>query len=889
LCKEYEPSLLGQKNNKMMEEHICIKKMKMKNEELGSQFKLDSSAIANQFDKLAEAHASTEATATVTDSCCGAAGDVEKTFLRLFDCQDTVYVPTRLCTEKEFDSILDNPYVAKINDDVFELTRRMQAGEITSEQYEEEKKILKLKLPAFVFVGHSTTGKRNNEDTLPSGLAMLDLDHMVHGTPEELYEDKIKWHEKELGIAFVHTSPSGLGLHVGFLQKVGEKTEAAHERIFNMLNLQGDTRLPEGGYDKGVHDASRASFAVPRKHFLYLDRNLLFHRTDDPQLFAAAQAAAATKHSSASKATASSAAAQSKTNGDTTKEAAHIQDDMTQEQAVEIFDRVCTEIADIDIKALDTQNHRHNNLKAVLGTGIAMVVSQELMQKVVEQRMPSYASEAECQTLIGDYYTKYLDPNHPLSKQLGKIRKQVLGLTSKATADDDASDEADTWETRQLQLSDKITKLLPRGLSDTLFGVPRDMKMPVLCAILPAAAAYADGVRVEYVDGTIHYLGLMSAIVGPFASGKGICADRIKPWMKKMNEASKHASMVEEEYKVKKAAADKSKQKPPKDPHAFMPRVPFAISVAELLHRAKNAQGHTLFSFSEELFTVLRTNKRGEWANKIEAYVKSFDRGEWGQQYHSPDSVSGIVNLQYNWVATGTYKTMYKFFDADALEGGLTSRVYFAEMPDTSFQYITKRPQLTATNIAHIDEAVEKLCAANGTVKLPRVCKVIEKWVNNMADKAAAAGGDHAADTFRRRSALIAFRCATVVYLLTGKESKKVVEFAELMVEYVFGGQMHLFAKAFDDTSVKASQEQQRYTVNADIFDKLNKQFTRDDLAKLKPGATVGNLKKLLSEWKRKKEWIVKIGDNTWEKTADYATMLSRGQQPQGYVRDGLR
>ena len=866
---------------------ISKRTLPMENKKNGSQFEELSSTITNKIDKAVKALLNTEATATVTDSCCGAAGDVEKTFPRLFDCQDNQKFALRLCTEKDFDSMLDDQRVASITEEISKAFQRMKLGEITPEQYAKIKRGLKDQLPTFVFGGHSQTGARTNADILPSGLATLDIDD-IDGNPKEIYEDKIKEHEKELGIAVVHLTPSTKGIHVIYQLIAGETREEANERIFTSLRLDGDERLPEG-YDKGVKDLSRCSYAVPRGYFFYADRDLLFHRTDDPQLFAAAQAAAATKHSTASKATASSAAAQSKTNGDTTKEAAHIQDYMTQEQAVEIFDRVCTEIADIDIKALDVQNHRHNNLKAVLGTGIAMVVSQELMLKVVEQRMPSYASEAECQTLIGDYYTKYLDPNHPLSKQLGKIRKQVLGLTSKATADDDASDEADTWETRQLQLSDKITKLLPRGLSDTLFGVPRDMKMPVLCAILPAAAAYADGVRVEYVDGTIHYLGLMSAIVGPFASGKGICADRIKPWMKKMNEASKHASMVEEEYKEKKAAADKSKQKAPKDPHAFMPRVPFAISVAELLHRAKNAQGHTLFSFSEELFTVLRTNKRGEWANKIEAYVKSFDRGEWGQQYHSPDSVSGIVNLQYNWVATGTYKTMYKFFDADALEGGLTSRVYFAEMPDTSFQYITKRPQLTATNIAHIDEAVEKLCAANGTVKLPRVCKVIEKWVNNMADKAAAAGGDHAADTFRRRSALIAFRCATVVYLLTGKESKKVVEFAELMVEYVFGGQMHLFAKAFDDTSVKASQEQQRYTVNADIFDKLNKQFTRDDLAKLKPGATVGNLKKLLSEWKRKKEWIVKIGDNTWEKTADYATMLSRGQQPQGYVRDGLR
>jgi hypothetical protein len=714
---------------------------------------------------------------------------------------------------------------------------------------------------------------------LTSGLATLDIDD-IDGNPKEIYEDKIKEHEKELGIAVVHLTPSTKGIHVIYQLIAGESREEANERIFSSLHLDGDERLSEG-YDKGVKDLSRCSYAVPRGYFFYADRDLLFHRTDDPQLFAAAQAAAATKHSTASKATASSAAAQSKTNGDTTKEAAHIQDYMTQEQAVEIFDRVCTEIADIDTKALDVQNHRHNNLKAVLGTGIAMVVSQELMQKVVEQRMPSYASEAECQTLIGDYYTKYLDPNHPLSKQLGKIRKQVLGLTSKATADDDASDEADTWETRQLQLSDKITKLLPPGLSDTLVGVQRDMKMPVLAAVLPIAAAHASHVRVEYLDGATHCLGLMSAIIAPSGSGKGLCARRVQPWMKKWDEESKQVFKVEDECN-EKSRTRKSNEKAPKDPHLVMHKVPFNISPTRLLYRMKIAeeQDLTLCSFCEELAAVISSNSRGEWSNKRTAYLAAFDAAEWSQDFQSAESVSGSVNMRYNWSVTGTPDAMNRFFKGDAIGGGFTSRVFTATMPDTSFQPLIKCPQLSATNIAHIDEAVEKLCAAKGTLKLNRISKAIEKWLENKRLEAMA-NGDHAAAYFRKRDAVIAFRCATVVYLLTGKESKKVVEFAELMAEYVFGEHMHLFAKAYDDTTVKASQKQQRYTTNGIIFDKLDKQFTFVDVANLKRDAKEGCLRQMISTWNIA-EWIKKIGDDMWEKTADYATLLSRGQQAGG-------
>lgn len=876
----------GYKSNKMMEENISIKKKMMNNKPTGSQFKLDSSAFSNEIAKAAEALLNTEATAT--DSCCGAAGDVEKTFPRLFDCQNNLTANARLCTEKEFDAMLDNQQVANITKNIYNFYLQLQRGEITQKKYDDIKDVLKKDLSAFSFGSHSMTGRCKKTDSLLSGLATLDIDHMGC-EPRELYEDKIKGYEKELGIAIVHQSAGCQGLHLAYEMKASETREEANDRIFISLGLDKDPRVPEG-WDPVVKDPTRRSFVVPRNYFFYVDRDLLFHRTDDPQLFAAAQAAAATKHSTASKASASSvASAQPKSCGDASKASSHIQDDMTQEQALVIFDRVCTEIADIDIKALDVQNHRHNNLMTVLSTGITKVVPMELMLKVVEQRMPSYATETECKSLIKDFYGQYLTPNLPITKQLRAIRNQVLGLTSKATADDDVSDEADTWENRQLQLSDRITKLLPPGLSDTLFGVPRDMKMPVLVAVLPIAAAHASHVRVEYLDGATHCLGLMSAIIAPSGSGKGLCARRVQPWMKKWDEESKQAFKAEDECN-EKSRTRKSNEKAPKDPHLVMHKVPFNISPTRLLYRMKIAeeQDLTLCSFCEELAAVISSNNRGEWSNKRTAYLAAFDAAEWSQDFQSAESVSGSVNMRYNWSVTGTPDAMNRFFKGDAIGGGFTSRVFTATMPDTSFQPLIKCPQLSATNIAHIDEAVEKLCAAKGTLKLNRISKAIEAWLENKRLEAMA-NGDHAAAYFRKRDAVIAFRCATVVYLLTGKEreSKKVVEFAELMAEYVFGEHMHLFAKAYDDTTVKASQEQQRYTVNGIIFDKLDTRFTRDDLAKLKRDATVGNLKKMIFDWK-KAGWIKKIAKNTWEKTADYATLLSRSQQPQGYVRDGL-
>ena len=60
--------------------------------------------------------------------------------------------------------------------------------------------------------------------------------------------------------------------------------------------------------------------------------------------------------------------------------------------------------------------------------------------------------------------------------------------------------------------------------------------MAVLCAVLPLAASYADGVEVEYCDGKRMRLGLMSVIVGPQASGKSACKEAVDVWLRQMDE-----------------------------------------------------------------------------------------------------------------------------------------------------------------------------------------------------------------------------------------------------------------------------------------------------------------------------------------------------------------
>ena len=75
-----------------------------------------------------------------------------------------------------------------------------------------------------------------------------------------------------------------------------------------------------------------------------------------------------------------------------------------------------------------------------------------------------------------------------------------------------SSDEIEDVEAVAAETGVKVNvKALPIGLKESLAGVPVTMHMPVLCGVLPiAAAAYADQVQIEYCDGNLQHLGLMS-------------------------------------------------------------------------------------------------------------------------------------------------------------------------------------------------------------------------------------------------------------------------------------------------------------------------------------------------------------------------------------------
>ena len=478
-------------------------------------------------------------------------------------------------------------------------------------------------------------------------------------------------------------------------------------------------------------------------------------------------------------------------------------------------------------------------------------------KEVLMQVMPRFGlSETELKSVVDSACKE--EP-----KGISKLMQQIIDALELGIASDEIEDAEAVAEETGVKVN---VRTLPIGLKESLVGVPVSMHMPVLCGVLPIAAAYADLVEVEYCDGNTHHLGLMSIIRGEQASNKSVVKNAVDIWRRQLEEEDAIARKREEEWKEQKKSR-KANEKAPEDPHVLIRMVPVTVSCSTLLKRFKNAQGHTLYSFGEELDTLRKTNGAGSWSSKYDIYRLSFDRGEWGQDYNSDQAESGVVNVAYNWTMLGTNGALYKCFKSDNIENGLSSRVLIAEMPDSSFSKMPKFGKRSAEDEAKIQQAVTRLRSVSGLVDTPRLRKAIEAWVEEKRVEAAK-DIDHVKDTYRKRAAVIGFRCGVIFHLLSGKdkETKACLDFARMMADYCLNQQIKAFGDALSNQYIDARDEGQRYSQNHSVFDQLPPTFTMDDLRALK-GRTCGEtgMRVIISRWTRDR-WIEKIEKGRWKK-----------------------
>ena len=730
----------------------------------------------------------------------------------------------RECTPELLYQAMDAAGTADACAEILDALEQVRRGELSREEYEDIKSRAKRRLPVLTPHATFTEGRRCNGDAAPSGLCMYDIDHIA--SPEAYFNERLKGRTEALGIALAHVTPSTEGLRLVFVVPQGMTLEEAQRWMSEQL---GDAQ-----YDECVKDMARCSFLVPRDYVLYINEKELFAEREISVV-------------------------------DVVKES----NDLTPLTTVTTDKK----FKGISYNEIISEWWRRNGGEPAEGErnvklhrlAVSLRAICDNRREVLMEVMPRFGlSEQEMKTIV-DSACK--EPPKGLSKPMREVLRSMEETPDSETEEPTGSKGGTTTggtETAKLLRSGRM----PLGLRESFAGVPEDMRMAVLCAVMPIASAYADQVEVEYCDGQRQQLGLMSVILGEQASGKSVCKGVVDVWRRQMDEEDAAARKKEEQWKERRKSRKANEQLPP-DPKVLVRVLPVTVSCSTLLRRLKNAQGHTLYSFGEELDTLRKTNGAGSWSAKYDIYRLSFDHGEWGQDYNSEQAESGVVNVAYNWTLLGTYGAMQRCFHADNIENGLSSRVLVAEMPDASFAPMPKFGRRTEQDDERIQEAVRLLKSCSGFVDTPRLRKAIGEWVEQKRMEAAR-DIDRVKDIYRKRAAVIGFRCGVVYHLLTGREheTKCCTAFATAMAEYCLAEQTKIFGETLKSLCATGTpiDSNIRCSSNNTAFDRLGDTFTWSELKALKQGfCSDATLRTVVSQWVRN-GWIEKCGKQQWKK-----------------------
>ena len=97
-----------------------------------------------------------------------------------------------------------------------------------------------------------------------------------------------------------------------------------------------------------------------------------------------------------------------------------------------------------------------------------------------------------------------------------------------------------------------------------------------------------------------------------------------------------------------------------------------------------------MFSFDAELDNVTKNNKGGDWKDREILELKAFHNEEDGQMYANQESVSGMFNVYWNFIYTGTPYALHRKVNQRNYGTGMSSRLAVIPLPDVG---LAKRNQ----------------------------------------------------------------------------------------------------------------------------------------------------------------------------------------------------
>ena len=674
----------------------------------------------------------------------------------------------------------------------------------------------KKRLPAVMWQASFNGKARKNENAVPSGLYMLDLDHLEGNTAQiaSTFMAKVD----ECGIMLIHTTPSGHGLRVVARMMAAQSFSTIGEY---QLWLAAQLGFAPEQVDTATHDLARMSFVPPENYVHFMDGRIFTMDSEctiKPQnnVAPSPSVAKSTPHPT--------------TTADTTTPASADGTLQTHYQGIPL-----TDIAKRLIENLfDTEICEGNRNSSLYKLARVFRYVCDFNPQVMAAAIPHYGlADSEvmeiCRNTINTFRRTDMPPE--LREVIAELREEQ---------EDAESENEDTGEQKKLSLSlsdyQKNLPPLPPLFREFVKVCPPDFKAVQIVSMLPVVGTLCTHIRSSYLDGNEQSPSFITVVTAPQASGKSFARNMYNTLTARIQEQDATNRAIEESYRQELKKAKNAKEQP-EDPRACIRLLPPSVSIAKLLQRLDYARQKHLLTFAEEIDTLTKSNRSGAWAQKSDIYRNAFDNAEYGQDYMSDASYSTIVRVYYNLLILGTPRAVNRFFND--IEDGLVSRVLFAELPSQAGKRMPQFGRFSANAAKRVDAIVERLMQMQDCYELEYLNKAIDNWLEQRRIDFLRTQ-NMALEIFRRRAAVIGFRAGLVAVACyeaaiavvddnhSFRANHRVKAFALWVANYALTALLNRFGEKMEEVQRETSPRQR--TAYADLYAAMAVTFTSDDL-----------------------------------------------------------
>lgn len=711
-------------------------------------------------------------------------------------------------------------------------------NDIAAEQDADKRGELKKKLPVITWQA-LFDGRRLNKEAQPSGLFMLDIDHVEH--PWSLYEEKIAAHIHELGIVYVGLTASRHGLRI-----VAKCLPTLHSLEECQKWLASNLKVE---YDSCCKDFARCSYLVHDSYTYFMDAKAIWE--DEP--------ATGTVYAGCKNPVQENAEMQTLLNEAPATPSEQPAKLVDQREGLfggaDEYDGLpYADIAKEWFESNGGEPHNGNRNTQLFAFACRLRYITDFNEAHMLRIIPTYGlPEAEVKQLIHSAVTTTRRMSMPrdLEDVIKRLKQQ------KELKGEDAEELPD--------ISTPTSKLppLPPVIREFADCAPDDFKQAVILCQLPILGTLASKLRAEYLDGVMHSPSFQVSLEAPQASGKSFMTRIAERQLEQViaHDQSQREKELEYDKKVRemkllniKVNADNKEEILGSRPHSLIRYCSPKMSITKLLMRLNDAQGLHLFAIAPEIDTVTKAFKSG-FSNYSDLLRVAFDNGLFGQDYASENSFSGIVNVYYNVLFSGTPKAMRRFYPD--VEDGLVSRVCFVTLPDQFGKVMPIWKEFNAEQKAIVDVNLVRLnevsiigdeVQPDHVLKLNWLNVEMEKWIRAQQAEAVKTG-DRTRDIFCRRSAVVGFRAGMLAFFLWG-EPKRVTPTIRRNVKafavWVANSMLNQHLLRFNIQSTHSNTIPWESALN-----ELSNEFTRDEAERaLQAAGAETSVKVALYKWR---------------------------------------